>query len=305
MGKTHKYQPTTSRQSPELKRKRFAWLDQVLIDPKLPGTAFKVAYCVSDGFNDRDYDGKSFKSYKIIGDEIGRSEATAITMVRRLEARGHLKVEWGQQGSGHVSQYWMILKPQSAKVLEAGKPQSAKVSAAQENLSPLKIKPQSAKIKPQSAKESHRNKPLEGEPHAARATPFVVVEGGGTASEEGAFETLFAAFWSAYPKQAGKAAAKAEFKKSLRKAAAAEIIDGAKHYAIDPVRIRQSQGPDGDRFTKNPNNWLKEERWADRPSGVTIDENGNAVAAPAQQHDGVDDFLASAMEMYPGNRWPQ
>ena len=48
-----------SRQTLEFKRQRFLWLDQVLVDPELPASAFKVAYRISQGFNDVRYDGKA------------------------------------------------------------------------------------------------------------------------------------------------------------------------------------------------------------------------------------------------------
>jgi hypothetical protein len=59
------------RQSPEFKRQRFLWLDQVLVDPELPASAFKVAYRISDGFNDVQHDGKAWESCKSIADAIG------------------------------------------------------------------------------------------------------------------------------------------------------------------------------------------------------------------------------------------
>ena len=93
-----------SRQSPELKRQRFAWLDQILVDPELPASAFKVAYRIGQGFNDRDRNGEAYESCKTSATAIGMSEKTVIEMVRRLHARGHLRIEWGQQGRGHSEQ---------------------------------------------------------------------------------------------------------------------------------------------------------------------------------------------------------
>jgi hypothetical protein len=129
-----------SRQSPELKRQRFAWLDQVLIDRELPASAFKVAYRIGDGFNDVQHDGKAWESCKEIGNAIAMSEKTVITMVRRLHARGHLRVEWGQQGRGHPNNYWMIIKPASARVSD-------------------EIKPASTPRKPAPTQESHSIEP--------------------------------------------------------------------------------------------------------------------------------------------------
>jgi hypothetical protein len=108
-----------SRQSPELKRQRFLWLDQVLVDPELPASAFKVAYRIGDGFNDVQQDGRAWEGCKEIARAIGMSEKTVITMVRRLNARGHLRVEWGKQGRGHPNNYWMILRPASTQVSDA------------------------------------------------------------------------------------------------------------------------------------------------------------------------------------------
>jgi hypothetical protein len=113
-----------SRQSPEFKKQRFRWLDQVLVDPELPASAFKVAYRIGDDFNDVQQDGRAWEGCKEIARAIGMSEKTVITMVRRLNARGHLRVEWGKQGRGHPNNYWMILKPASTQVSDQIKPAS-------------------------------------------------------------------------------------------------------------------------------------------------------------------------------------
>ena len=125
MGTTHQSPSKFRRQSPELMRQRFLWLDQVLIDPELPASAFKIAYRIGDGFNDVQHDGRAWESSKKIGIAIGMSEPTVIAMVRRLHARGHLRIDPGQQGRGHSNSYWLILKPQPADVSDEIKPQPA------------------------------------------------------------------------------------------------------------------------------------------------------------------------------------
>jgi hypothetical protein len=129
-----------------------------------------------------------------------------------------------------------------------------------------------------------------GTAHVARATPapsFSAGEGqpaagGGDAAPPAEFE----AFWAVYPKQVGKLAAEQEFKKALQHTPAAEIIDGARRYAIDPHRVERSR-EGNDRFTKEPKNWLRDRRWTDKLSGVTIDQFGNPVAAPrSRKHNG-------------------
>ena len=106
----------STRQSVELRRQRFWWLNhQVLPDPELPASAKLVLYRISEGFNDQQSDGRSWEGYKSIADAIGMSEPTVVAMVHRAEALGHIRVEWGQKGSGHSNQYWMIIKPQPAE----------------------------------------------------------------------------------------------------------------------------------------------------------------------------------------------
>jgi hypothetical protein len=133
-------------------RQVFAWLHQVNGDDKLPGSAVKVAVYLSSMFNEEEEDGVAWPSCKTIAAAIRKSEATVIDCVRHLEERGHLRVAWGKQGRGCSNRYWMITKPQEAKVSEHRKPQEAKVSAARktsvsdsENLSFHPGKPQPAK----------------------------------------------------------------------------------------------------------------------------------------------------------------
>lgn len=50
-------------------------------------------------------------------------------------------------------------------------------------------------------------------------------------------------------------------------------------------QAKPGRGPDGDRFTSNPNNWLKEDKWADYLSD-TIDESGKPMAKPVPSSNG-------------------
>jgi len=72
-------------------------------------------------FNE-DHGGVAWPSAKTISDRIGPSERTVIRVLRNLEERGHLRIEWGKQGRGHSSRYWMILKPAPARVFKPAKP---------------------------------------------------------------------------------------------------------------------------------------------------------------------------------------
>ena len=73
---------------------------------------------------------------------------------------------------------------------------------------------------------------------------------------DGSFEE----FWNAYPKKAGKDAARRAWAKAVKKAQPSEIIEGAKRYAIwlnsaDDAEFRPPP--------KYPQGWLNAGRWAD------------------------------------------
>ena len=78
--------------------KVFRWLHQVNEDVELPASAAKVAIRLSRDFNE-EQGGKAWSACKTMGDDIGLSERHVIRAIRALEARGHLRVQWGKQGS--------------------------------------------------------------------------------------------------------------------------------------------------------------------------------------------------------------
>lgn len=66
----------------------------------------------------------------------------------------------------------------------------------------------------------------------------------------------FAAFWEAYPRKAGKGAARTAWVRALTKATAAEIMAGLERHQFD---TRPEYRP-------HPATWLNQERWADEAS---------------------------------------
>ena len=99
--------------SKQFTAKIFRWLHQVNIDVELPLSAMKVAVRLSGDFNEAQ-DGMAWPSCITIAEAIGLSETAVIRSVRVLEARKHVRINWGKQGRGHSNQYWMIEKGQQA-----------------------------------------------------------------------------------------------------------------------------------------------------------------------------------------------
>jgi uncharacterized protein YdaU (DUF1376 family) len=80
-------------------------------------------------------------------------------------------------------------------------------------------------------------------------------------------------FWRAYPRHDDKYRFRFAFAEALKKASAAELIAGAKHYAA----TRAGEDP---KWTKLAVNWLREERWLDEPAPArVVDQEGNPVTS--------------------------
>jgi hypothetical protein len=265
--------------------KVFRWLHQVNADAKLAASCTKVAVRLSPDFNE-EKGGMAWPSCKTMADDIGKSEGTVINAIRAMQARGHLRVEWGQQGRGHSNHYWMIEKGQQVDLFEDVKPQPVDVFEPQKTSISAPGKPQSTNRKPQLSKrkpqpveetlsKTHR-RIIEGESDSpadrfakkkTRPTsrPRPKENGGGA-------DAAFERFWAVYPKHVAKDAARRAFAKAIKRVDLETLIAGAQRYAV----ARRGQE---DRYTKHPGTWLNGGCWEDEPPpGAVIDQDGNVVA---------------------------
>lgn len=104
----------------------------------------------------------------------------------------------------------------------------------------------------------------------------------------------FAEFYAAYPKHVGRDAAIKAYRGALKRAAAEEILAGARRYAEE----RAGEDP---KFTKQPSTWLNGGHWADEPTKAhaeTMNGHGNAPQRP-RSGDGRrrDSELAGALSL--------
>jgi hypothetical protein len=258
----------------------FRWLHQVNADGELPASAVKVAVYLCSMFNEDKEDGTAWPSCKTIADAICKSEATVIDCVRQLEERGHLRVVWGKQGRGCSNRYWMIIKPQEAKVSGTEKPQKAKVSKRR---------------KPQEAKVSEAEKTLVSDTENLSFHPEKPWPAKETLSKESSKnhrkkdsppdDEAFEAWWCHYPKKVAKGQARKTYQAVIRKGAAteAELLSGVMRYAHE----RTDQD---DKYTKYPATWLNAECWLDAPA-----------ASPARKGSQHNDNIARGMAMVGGD----
>jgi hypothetical protein len=70
-----------------------------------------------------------------------------------------------------------------------------------------------------------------------------------------AYFDAFDQFWSAYAKKVGKKSARAQWRRRVKPSDVAQVIAAAARYAeaTDP------------QFRKDPERWLRDERWNDEP----------------------------------------
>lgn len=74
----------------------------------------------------------------------------------------------------------------------------------------------------------------------------------------------FAEFWDAYPRKAGKQAARKAWDRSVKKVSNSyEITEAARRFRDDPNRV--------DQFTPHPATWLNQGRWEDDPLPARTD----------------------------------
>ena len=118
---------------------KFSWLERVTRDHDLRSIDVQVASALARYFTEKDQGGRAYPAYKTLGSDIGSTEYIVIGAVRRLHARGHLRVTWGKAGRGHVNQYWMA----DEKPLPDGRKKTSPEErfSDRENLSDMPIKP--------------------------------------------------------------------------------------------------------------------------------------------------------------------
>jgi hypothetical protein len=265
--------------------KVFRWLHQVNADPELPASAAKVAIRLSPDFNEG-WGGKAWSAFKTMGDDISLSERHVIRAIRALEARGHLRVQWGKQGRGHSSQYWMLErepdlfddeKPAPAPVFEQNK---TGISGTVKPASGVR-KPASGVVKPAPAPETlsrPTDQPSRGthrvpKTQPPRVRPKKKKEAGGEDEDE-----AFARFWALYPRHDARERARKAFAAAVKAGVDPEMIIGrARVYAItERQRIERGEDP---KYTMYAVNWLRDRPWENPlPPGIVLDQAGNVVA---------------------------
>lgn len=107
------------------------------------------------------------------------------------------------------------------------------------------------KVKP------NENEPIPPNPPPASQGSLLPTSPPPAAREHRGHDLSFEAFWSAFPRKAGKADARKAWARAIRRARPEDIIRGAIRYRDDPNRP--------DEFTKWPQGWLNGDRWLDAP----------------------------------------
>jgi hypothetical protein len=265
--------------STKFTRQVFKWLAQVNADPELPANAIKVAVRLAPDFNE-EHGGMAWPGLQTVADDIGlKSKVTIHNMIRRLQERGHLRIEWGRQGKGHSNHYWMILKGQQGDLFDPAKSSTqdelsggAKSSTQDELSENAKVHFSGVKSSFSAAKSSSQDEQTHrdsSKTHRKKHSP-----------DDDAFEE----WWRHYPKKVAKGAAHKAYQQIIRKGTAteAELLNGVMRYAAERT------GKD-EHYTKYPAGWLSAERWKDAP----------AASPPRQQ--GFLDSIDRGLKMVGGD----
>ena len=250
----------------EFTRKVFRWLAQIKNDHECTHSAALVALQLIEHFNEGK-GGAAWASCKSMAHATGCAESTVNVIVHGLEARGHLRVEWGKQGRGHSNHYWMIVKPRPADVSEPPKHRPTDVKKHRS----AELKHRSTEIKHRPTDENHlmnqngapKAPLMERERRSLALTdpPGALAPNGGAPDEKkGEVATLdrwFAelrAVW-ARPWLDDEAADRAAFFRATAEVDPANILAGAQVWtaAVEP------------RFRKPLKKWLDARGWEKPP----------------------------------------
>jgi hypothetical protein len=242
--------------SKQFTRKIFVWLRQIKDDHALSPSAARVALQMIEHFNERE-GGKAWAGERGLADAIGTSKSTVQRVIHRLEARGHLRVEWGKQGRGHSNRYWMQLKGPPTDLLDDGKGPPAGLLRAR--------KGPSVKIKGPPVDQNHLTRRTTLLERESKGTLSLSKKSPGNKSNS-RHQTKprepdgFAEWWANYPRRAARPRAKTAYRLALRRGATpAELLNGVLRYAAEQMN-------EPARFTMKPANWLKDECWKDEPA---------------------------------------
>jgi hypothetical protein len=297
--------------------------------PELPASVLKLAYIIA--YKEIDVDTQStFRKQTTLATALNADERTVRNLLRILQPFG-LVIEPGH-GPGNASTYRIEAVPETDKRksisgisrtkrkpvsgIGRAKPEIRRTNTG--NLAHEKRKPISAPLNKNLQEESPREETLSPSPLSAPKKKAVRrKEGSGKKDRagptEGEIDAGFEGFRAVFPhwQQTGMEAARKEFAAAIRCGAEADVINGrARLYGITE-RARIDGGGDP-KYTKQPNNWLREKRYEDPPPpNITIDEDSNivAVAQPQQQQPrGIfaiaEEMIAEHVAKYGDAPWP-
>lgn len=215
----------------------FRWLDQVNADPRITGSAFRVAYTIGQAINRKTR--VAIVDQKRLAARTSLHERMVRNLIDQLRDCGHLSV--APKHRYQASHYAMILRAEAIQPATDCRLDNKLNRQASAALHP----PQPAISGRSTGKELPGSTQPHYQPHKQ-----IQPQKGDEVSE--AFER----FWQSYPLKVGKLEARRRFDEALKQASADEIIAGAKRFA----RLKKGEET---RFIKQPSTWLHEGCWLD------------------------------------------
>lgn len=261
----------------------FAWLKQVQQDPAVSSAGFELAFVLTQ-FTNKDTR-KAYPYQEQLAQALGVTPRTVRALLDQLSSTGHLAIT-GTGGRQKPNDYRMILKTRK---------ETSTFPAdhnAEEN---FHVTEKRGSLMQETRKFSAQNQ----EENFLPIQPFK--QPSKQPIDISAFDDGFSEWYKAYPLHKGRGAAEKAYQAALKKKKATpqELLAGALRYAAEKRR------PDGiiDPYTKHPATWLNQECWADEPSAVPIQPNGQR--SHCQERGAADAVWDRAVENYRRTKyWP-
>jgi DNA-binding transcriptional regulator YhcF (GntR family) len=244
---------------------KFEWLDQVAADVRLPGTAFKLAYLISQNINRQS--GNAWPSIATLANRLGTNEKTVRRLTDELCEAGHLEKKRGGDGKPNV--YRLVVSDRTKMSTQneirpdiyvhtetVSEIQTGHLCPSDRTFMTL----QSGHICPPNPLKEPFEEQSDGEslsPHVAKSRSQAI--------DADPIAGHFADWFNQYPRKVQRAEAERAYRRTLKAKLATpdQLINAVMRYAAE--RLREPDDAARTRFTAHPATWLNQHRWLDEP----------------------------------------
>ena len=261
--------------SDQFTKDKFQWLDQVAADVSLPGTAFKLAYLISQNLNRQS--GNAWPSIATLATRLGTNEKTVRRLTDELCEAGYLEKKRGGDGKPNVYRLVHSDRTKMSDQNDFRPDKNVHTESVTEkqtgHLCPTDrtfLSLQTGHICPPNPLKEPFEEQFEGE----KSLP-VVRSSDLQAKDDDPIASLFEDWFKQYPRKVQRAEAERAYRRTIKAKLATpdQLLNSVMRYAAE--RLHEPDEAARTKFTAHPATWLNQHRWLDEPEPKAV-KNGNS-----------------------------